>query len=166
MFLEAEGSLEKNFSWQQLQPVRGSLLEGIGRLPRQLIGSDSSVPTAVEAQQNARNTSDLLRRFRELGERMRQEYRAPPALEEQEARLRVCSQRGPAPLVAAAKAAARQSHPTRPVQPRPPPPPPTPHTQPTPALPRPCAGAARRRRGVRRQAGGSVAARRGGGQGV
>lgn len=39
MFLEAEGSLDKNFSWQQLQPVRGSLLEGIGRLPRQLIGA-------------------------------------------------------------------------------------------------------------------------------
>lgn len=30
------------------------------------------MPSTVEAQQNARNTSDLLRRFRELGERMRQ----------------------------------------------------------------------------------------------
>ncbi|EFN57618.1 hypothetical protein CHLNCDRAFT_142705 [Chlorella variabilis] len=88
VFLEAEGSLDKNFSWQQLQPVRGSLLEGIGRLPRQLIGSDSSVPTTVEAQQNARNTSDLLRRFRELGERMRQEYKAPPVLQDQEVKLR------------------------------------------------------------------------------
>lgn len=35
-------------------------------------GSEPSVPSTVEAQQNARNTSDLLRRFRELGERMRQ----------------------------------------------------------------------------------------------
>ena len=52
-------------------------------------GSDSSVPSTVEAQQNARNTSDLLRRFRELGERMRQEYKEPPVLGEQEARLRV-----------------------------------------------------------------------------
>jgi hypothetical protein len=43
----------------------------------------------VEAQQNARNTSDLLRRFRELGERMRQEYKAPPVLGEEEAGLRV-----------------------------------------------------------------------------
>lgn len=55
----------------------------------QQAGSDSSVPSTVEAQQNARNTSDLLRRFRELGERMRQEYQAPPALSEDEAALRV-----------------------------------------------------------------------------
>ncbi|KAL4447991.1 hypothetical protein ABPG75_005210 [Micractinium tetrahymenae] len=88
VFLEAEGSLATSLAWQQLQPVRGSLLEGIGRLPRQLIGSDPSVPSTVEAQQNARNTSDLLRRFRELGERMRQEYKAPPVLGEEELRLR------------------------------------------------------------------------------
>lgn len=87
-FLETEGSLQGSMPWQQLQPVRGTLLEGIGRLPRQLIGSDSSVPSTVEAQQNARNTSDLLRRFKELGERMRQEYKAPPVLGEEEARLR------------------------------------------------------------------------------
>jgi hypothetical protein len=89
VFLEAEGSLEKHFGWQQLQPVRGSLLEGIGRLPRQLIGAGPAVPSTVEAQQNARNTSDLLRRFRELGERMRQEYKAPPVLDDQEVQLRV-----------------------------------------------------------------------------
>lgn len=47
------------------------------------------MPTTVEAQQNARNTSDLLRRFREIGERMRQEYKAPPVLQEQEVKLRV-----------------------------------------------------------------------------
>ena len=35
-------------------------------------GSEPTVPSTVEAQQNAKNTSDLLRRFRELGERMRQ----------------------------------------------------------------------------------------------
>lgn len=88
VFLEAEGSLASSPAWQQLQPTRGTLLEGIGRLPRQLIGSDPGVPSTVEAQQNARNTSDLLRRFRELGERMRQEYKAPPVLGEEEARLR------------------------------------------------------------------------------
>ncbi|KAL4859717.1 5'-3' exoribonuclease 2 [Chlorella vulgaris] len=88
VFLEAEGSLGSSFQWQQLQPARGTLIEGISRLPRQLIGTDSSVPTTVEAQQNARNTSDLLRRFREIGERMRQEYKAPPVLQEQEVKLR------------------------------------------------------------------------------
>ena len=89
MFLQAEGSLSAAFDWQHLQPARGSLLEGVARLPRQLIGSDSSVPSVSEATQNARNTSDLLRRFRELGERMRQEYRQPPVLSDVEVKLRV-----------------------------------------------------------------------------
>lgn len=57
-------------------------------------GSDSSVPSTVEAQQNARNTSDLLRRFRELGERMKQEYQAPPALNADETALRVSMEAG------------------------------------------------------------------------
>ncbi|PRW57356.1 sorting nexin 2B [Chlorella sorokiniana] len=90
VFLEAEGSLATSLAWQQLQPTRGSLAEGIARLPRQLIGSEPSVPSTVEAQQNAKNTSDLLRRFRELGERMRQEYQsgAQPVLSEEEQQLR------------------------------------------------------------------------------
>lgn len=89
MFLEAEGSLASSLAWQQLQPARGTLVDGIARLPRQLIGSDPGVPSTVEAQQNARVAGDLLRRFRELGERMRQEYQAPPRLGEDEAALRV-----------------------------------------------------------------------------
>eukprot|EP00887_Chlorella_sp_A99_P004757 scaffold4.g4757.t1 len=88
VFLRAEGQLATSFEWQQLQPLRGTLLEGVARLPRQLIGSDSSVPSASEAAQNARNTSDLLRRFKELGERMKQEYRQPPVLADDEVKLR------------------------------------------------------------------------------
>ena len=38
VFLEAEGSLATSLAWQQLQPSRGTLVEGIARLPRQLIG--------------------------------------------------------------------------------------------------------------------------------
>lgn len=38
VFLEAEGPLVSSFAWQQLQPLKGSLLEGVARLPRQLIG--------------------------------------------------------------------------------------------------------------------------------
>ncbi|GAB4824150.1 hypothetical protein N2152v2_011196 [Parachlorella kessleri] len=88
VFLEAEGPLNASYAWQQLQPLKGSLLEGVARLPRQLIGSDSAVPSTVEAAQNAKHTSDLLRRFREAGERMRQEYKAPPTLPDDEGRLR------------------------------------------------------------------------------
>lgn len=47
------------------------------------------MPSTVEAAQNAKHTSDLLRRFREAGERMRQEYKAPPALSDDETRMRV-----------------------------------------------------------------------------
>lgn len=47
------------------------------------------MPSSVEAAQNARHTSDLMRRFREAGERMRQEYKHPPNLPEEEVRLRV-----------------------------------------------------------------------------
>ena len=43
VFLEAEGSLGDSLQWQQLQPVRGGLLEGISRLPRQLIGARAVV---------------------------------------------------------------------------------------------------------------------------
>ena len=88
MFLEAEGSLAASHEWHSLHPVHGSLLEGIARLPRQLLGSDSNVPSTVEATQNARHTSDLLRRFRELGEKMKQEYQVP-ALSGEEQALRV-----------------------------------------------------------------------------
>lgn len=43
MFLEAEGSLASSLEWQQLQPARGTLVEGIARLPRQLIGAPADV---------------------------------------------------------------------------------------------------------------------------
>ncbi len=39
VFLETEGSLATSLAWQQLQPTRGTLVEGIARLPRQLIGA-------------------------------------------------------------------------------------------------------------------------------
>ncbi|KDD75778.1 hypothetical protein H632_c503p2, partial [Helicosporidium sp. ATCC 50920] len=88
-FLTAEGALQAAYDWQRLQPVRGSVLEGVSRLPRQLLGVDVAVPSAAEASQNARNTSDLLRRLRELNERMRQDYGASQApLEGDEVTLR------------------------------------------------------------------------------
>jgi hypothetical protein len=94
VFLRAEGSLASSFEWQQLQPLKGSLLDGLARLPRQLLGSNSAVPTTTEAAQNARNTSDLLRRLREMGERVRRDYTAAEAarfeqrLDGEERRLR------------------------------------------------------------------------------
>ena len=87
--MTAEGSLASSFHWQQLQPLRGSMLEGVARLPRQLLGSDSAVPTTTDAAKNARHTNDILRRLKELGERMRQEYQPPTTLPEDEIALRV-----------------------------------------------------------------------------
>ena len=39
-FLTVEGSLADSYQWRQLQPLQGSVLEGIARLPKQLLGTD------------------------------------------------------------------------------------------------------------------------------
>ena len=39
MFLETEGALAASYQWQQLQPLSSSLLEGVARLPKQLLGA-------------------------------------------------------------------------------------------------------------------------------
>lgn len=44
MFLEAEGALAASYAWQQLQPVASSLLEGVARLPKQLLGAHPPLP--------------------------------------------------------------------------------------------------------------------------
>ena len=38
VFLEADTPLGANLQWQQLQPMHGSILEGVARLPKQLFG--------------------------------------------------------------------------------------------------------------------------------
>jgi len=38
VFLEADSPLGSNLQWQQLQPMHGSILEGVARLPKQLFG--------------------------------------------------------------------------------------------------------------------------------
>lgn len=88
VFLTAEGSLSSNFHWQQLQPLKASLMEGVARLPAQLLGSDPAAPTTADAAKNPKHTNDILRRLKELGERMRQEYRPLTSLPEDEIALR------------------------------------------------------------------------------
>lgn len=89
VFLTAEGSLASSFEWQQLQPLHTSLLEGFARLPRQLLGTDSSIPTVSDVSKNAKNTNDILRMMRELGEKVKKEYNSSADLPEDEIRLRV-----------------------------------------------------------------------------
>ena len=53
-FLTVEGSLAESYQWRQLQPLQGSVLEGISRLPKQLLGrahssSADSCPKAPSA---------------------------------------------------------------------------------------------------------------------
>jgi hypothetical protein len=38
-FLEIEGSLSDSYQWRQLHPLQGSLMEGLSRLPKQLLGA-------------------------------------------------------------------------------------------------------------------------------
>jgi hypothetical protein len=92
-FLEAEGALATSARWVALQPPPGGgLLEGVARLPRQVLGLEGAGGAApADAGRAARHTGDLLRRMRELGERTRQEAVpavAAAALPEGEARLR------------------------------------------------------------------------------
>ena len=43
-FLKVEGSLADNYQWRQLQPLQSSVLEGIARLPKQLLGRARPCP--------------------------------------------------------------------------------------------------------------------------
>ena len=43
-FLTVEGSLADSYQWRQLQPLQGSVLEGIARLPKQLLGARLRCP--------------------------------------------------------------------------------------------------------------------------
>lgn len=97
MFLQARGNLSFSSDWLSINVLNNSgLLEGVARLPSQLLGSHSSTPTTAEAVMNARDTSDLLRRFREMGERMKQEYGSSNMqLSEAEQGLRVSPGRWP-----------------------------------------------------------------------
>ena len=38
-FLELEGSLGDSYQWRQLHPLQCSLMEGLSRLPKQLLGA-------------------------------------------------------------------------------------------------------------------------------
>ena len=44
VFLEAEGTLAASYAWQQLQPMASSILEGVARLPKQLLGAHQPLP--------------------------------------------------------------------------------------------------------------------------
>ena len=50
-FLTVEGSLADSYQWRQLQPLQGSVLEGIARLPKQLLGGSRHLPTCTEVKQ-------------------------------------------------------------------------------------------------------------------
>jgi hypothetical protein len=73
VFLTAEGSLSSSYQWQGILPPRASFMEGVARLPRQLIGSEPLMVATTELTKNSRHSNDLFRRLRELGERMRQD---------------------------------------------------------------------------------------------
>ncbi|DBB03248.1 TPA: hypothetical protein ACH3X3_010645 [Trebouxia sp. C0006] len=85
VFLEADSPLGSNLQWQQLQPMHGSILEGVARLPKQLFGQDPAAPSPTEAATNTKHTSDLLRRFKELTVK---EPKDPAAFDQPEIDLR------------------------------------------------------------------------------
>ena len=47
MFLEGDGVLALCPEWQRLQPANGTLLDGVARLPKQLLGEPRPPPTVL-----------------------------------------------------------------------------------------------------------------------
>ncbi|CAL8464753.1 g4288 [Coccomyxa elongata] len=78
-FLEIEGSLADNYQWRQLHPLQGSVLEGIARLPKQLLGQEGTIVAPAEAAQSTKNTSDLLRRWKEYATSFKDNLKSEPA---------------------------------------------------------------------------------------
>ncbi|CAL5229150.1 g12424 [Coccomyxa viridis] len=88
-FLTVEGSLADNYQWRQLQPLQSSVLEGIARLPKQLLGQEGAITAPSEAAQSTKHTSDLLRRFKEYATSVKEGMKAePPPLTDEETTLR------------------------------------------------------------------------------
>ena len=52
-------------------------------------GQDRAIPGPTEAAQSTKSTGDLLRRFKEMGQSVRNDYREPPVLSDTEVHLRV-----------------------------------------------------------------------------
>lgn len=73
VFLTAEGSLASSYQWQGILPPRSSFIEGVARLPRQLIGSEPLMVSTADLTKSSRHSNDLFRRLREMGERVRQD---------------------------------------------------------------------------------------------
>lgn len=65
VFLETEGSLASSVEWRQVVPLRPTVMDGVLRLPGQLFGSDSTVPTVQDVKKNSRNTNDIMRMMKE-----------------------------------------------------------------------------------------------------
>jgi len=65
VFLEAEGALASSIAWHHVVPLKSTFMDGLLRLPGQLIGSDSSVPSFHDVSKNARHTNDVMRMLKE-----------------------------------------------------------------------------------------------------
>lgn len=89
VFLTSNGSLCSSFEWKQLQPLHPSLLEGFARLPKQLIGSESTLPNVHDIAKSAWSTNDVLRMLREMGEKMKQDIsKITPEFPDEEMHMR------------------------------------------------------------------------------
>jgi len=66
VFLEHDGELSASPAWAQLKPTHSSVLEGISRLPKQLISNDRATVTPAEAAQSTKQSNDFLRMLKEL----------------------------------------------------------------------------------------------------
>jgi len=71
-------------------------------------GTEGAIPAPADAAKSTRATGDLLRRLKELGTAVRNDYKEPPVMDEAETTLRA---RGPPPPRAPAQAPHKRSRP-------------------------------------------------------
>ena len=57
-------------------------------------GSEGAIPAPADAAKSTKATGDLLRRFKEMGQSMRNDYKEPPPLDDAETSLRACPHHG------------------------------------------------------------------------
>mmetsp|Transcript_17683 Transcript_17683/g.49470 ORF Transcript_17683/g.49470 Transcript_17683/m.49470 type:complete len:564 (-) Transcript_17683:1848-3539(-) len=66
VFLECDGELSISPEWNALKPAQSSVLEGVAKLPKQIIGNDRVAVTPAEASQSAKSSNDFMRMFKEF----------------------------------------------------------------------------------------------------
>eukprot|EP00884_Botryococcus_braunii_P021551 jgi/Botrbrau1/807/Bobra.0352s0004.1 len=88
VFLTADTVLGNSPDWIALHPMTSTVLEGISRLPKQLLGQERVIPLPTEAAQSAKASNDVLRYLKEGVTALKVDFKDVQASSEDETLLR------------------------------------------------------------------------------